>query len=366
VYQADSPRTGVAMPRAIPEPALASVEISPPPERLATMRRYASRRAVPDPLLPGLPRHAHRTVVSAQDAAVDPDGPALTPGTLVRWKLDLTVHRSLHVNGLAPWRATCFDQHGELMADVETQANGVLSLPVGTAEVALQGLAPVRAVAGWQIDGDLLRLNRYYFAGEGCLVRIQNMLARPGRGLTETGPCCAQALMEANWVRGRDGLRPGWIETEIPCGRGRFAVSCQLPAGLDASALRVTANAGDRPGAVGDETLTPAAVETDGAVTRLTFDTPAGDGSYLTIHIVPLDPRVAVLGVHAYDQTQETRHRPPRTAELGIVRSSVIVGTAAPGVQVGICAAGQNLASEPLTGVARLRPVQIAAAMGVP
>jgi hypothetical protein len=431
VYQAEGPQTAVATPRATLAPAPVSEASAAPPELVATMRRYASRRGAPDPLLPGLPRQAHRTVVTVQDVAADQEAPALTPGTLVQWQLAPQVRHTMHVEGGASWRATCFDPHGELIADVESAANGALALPEGSAAVTLQGLDPVRAVAGWQVDGDLLRLNRYYFAGEGCLVRIQNVLPGPTRGLGDSGPCCTQALMEMNRVRGRDGLRPGWIETVIPGGRERFAVSCRLPEGLDATALRVTASLGDRPGAVGDAPLVPVAIETEATVTRLTFDAPAGGapagdapagaGGSLTIHVVPLDRGVAVLGVHAYDPAPETRQRPPPADRLGIVRSHALVGTAAAGVRIGLRAAGQNALGQdapgrdapgqnapgqnepgrdapgrdapgrdalgqdapaqdapgrdaiarhvmvnPLTGVARLRPVRIAAAEGAP
>jgi hypothetical protein len=361
VYQTKTATAAVSVSRAALSAALAPPGIAPPMlERVAMMRRYASRRPPMNSLIGGLPPQARRTMLSVQPAGAADDA-ELTPGTLASWKIDAATPVALHVSGNAAWRATCFDRHGELTADVETAAEGMMALPLGTSEVTLHGLDPHRGVAGWQVDGELIRLNRYYFAGEGCLLRIQNAPALAQRGLEEHGPCCAETLLRSNLVRGRHGLQPGWTETVVLDGRQRFTVSCRLEDGAEVSGLRVMASVGSRPGTVGDATLVPAAVEQDGTVGRLTYDAPGGDGAYLTIHAVPLDRRIALLGVHAYDQPAAAGPRPPPIEALRIVRSSTLPGYVGPTARVEFRAAPGTLASRSLMDVAGLRPSAIAA-----
>jgi hypothetical protein len=269
---------------------------APPPPPLAGLARLA-------PVLPRLVDETHAAAARMQVRALGarPGGVTLHPGSLGVWDVDDGARQAISADGGAPLRAVCFDRYGEAVADVHGVGAGSHALPAGTRLVAVEASGGPDEVAGWQLDTSLVRLNRYYALGPGCLVRVQNVHGPRSSGKTSRrGLTSAAALVGANSVTGAGGVsRPGWIQTVLRGGAATFSVAV-VSGGGAAPAVHVLAAHGPQPGRVGTA-LEPVRRDVRGDVTVLAFNAPAGDDgdASLTVITRPLDDATRVVGVYA-------------------------------------------------------------------
>ncbi|MDB5041443.1 MAG: hypothetical protein JWN27_2169 [Candidatus Eremiobacteraeota bacterium] len=286
----------------------------PFPARLVgSMRSYRSRATAPTPLLAGLPPvepvlprfvdETHGAAARAHVRALAARGPslALQPGSLAIWEVDDTAPHAIDATGEPGMRAVCFDRFGQAVADVYDVPAGPRALPDGTRLVAVHADTRPDGLAGWQIDTSLVRINRYYALGPGCLVRVQNVHGPKSAGKSaRRGLVSGAAFVDGNTVTAAGGVvRPGWIETVLRGGAQSFCVA--VAGDADAAArVRVFATQDVRPGRVGTDPLAPEYVHVAGDVTVLSYAAPRGDDDgALTIVVRPGDVDTRVVGVYA-------------------------------------------------------------------
>jgi hypothetical protein len=332
VFQVLTPPVGAAVAAAAAESVPAAAAPPPRDTRLIGTRRiYRSRVPAPAPLLEGLATlepvlphfvdeaHGVRARAHVRALGAQPDGVALHPGSLAIWAVDDNAAQSIEVRGDAPLRATCIDRHGEAIADVYDIGGGAHALPAGTGLVAVEAYENTSQPAGWQIDTTLVRVNRYYALGPGCLVRVQNVHGLRSAGqVHHRGLISGSALIAGNLVTGaRGALVPGWIQTVLPAGADTFSVSVVSAAAGTAPDVRVLAERGPRPGRVGADALVPLRTHVSGAVTVLVYAAPPSDegGASLTIITRPLNDATQVVAVYAGEVVARDGTAPlPRSA----------------------------------------------------
>jgi hypothetical protein len=279
---------------------------------------FASGAAAPDPL-PSAPRFTERWVDASHGARTRPS-PALAAlraragsdegaaqatlheGTLALWKVDPAAPHTLAHQGELPARATCFDVHGELIADLHVAPGAAAALPAGTGRVAVQGAAPSTGPVGWRAESALTRVHDGYALGDGFALRTQNLsrLRRHGRRAGR-GTVPVSELLAGNQAMDRGGTRPGWVETVFHRPLRTFVVAIEGGTGAPGERVRVCASLDARPGACKAPGLTPTSVEQHGAATLLTFSLPepAADAGHLNVLVLPLSDRVRLRGVFA-------------------------------------------------------------------
>ncbi len=321
VFQAATAPAPTVVAAATPFAAMgAAPQPRPPrePRLVATLRSYRSRVSPPSPAVAGLPRasdvvlrrfvdETHGAPSRARLLGFAANGrTSLHAGALGIWEIDPDVPHAVDARGPAQVRVTCFDAFGEAVADVHRAPAEPQDVPAGTATIAVQAGDSGDAVVGWQIDSELVQLNRYYAAIDGCLIRAENppRIRRKGRPVTR-GMVGAHRFVEENVVRTSGGrFRPGWIETAMPAGRNAFAVAVGRRPNGGRPALHVTAAFADKPGAVGDQPLAPAFRFDHEDVSVLIYATPAAHsgGALLTVIARPEDEGTNVLGVYGFAQ----------------------------------------------------------------
>lgn len=138
----------------------------------------------------------------------------LAPGHTSIVRLGSQAARKLQVQGDLPLRLCSFNRYQEpvqhcLLDPMQCQRH---DLPNDAdVLVAIANESDGQAVMGWYHDGDLTRINHYYFHSGNCLVRPQ---AVPGMGKAKFGSMSAGSVLACNQVQRANGsLANGWLET---------------------------------------------------------------------------------------------------------------------------------------------------------